>query len=339
MNYLSNNFKYVFFGLIISFFQFIEAQHSIIFVHIGKKFPATVELALYQARLMNPDCPIYMLGNKEAFSKFNPEYSNQNISYINLEDLKMTPEHVAWKKNLALHDWCRYSERLLYLHDFMTQYNEINVFHMEHDNMIYVDLSTILHIFTEKYQGIGFTMDNDGHCVCGFMYIKTKEAMREYAAFAAKTSHINWGDMETPIHFRRAKPHLIAPLPIIPSEYANDRKILESYHKHRAHDKSLFHTNIEFFNSVFDAAALGQYLAGTHVQYAAGFINERCIFNPYHFKYEWKLDNKNRRIPYLIYKGKRYRINNLHVHSKNLAAFSSNIEGAYTLGYLDPKFR
>ena len=80
------------------------------------------------------------------------------------------------------------------------------------------------------------------------------------------------------------------------------------------------------FNSLFDAAAFGQYLGGEDPRNghsAPGFINESCIFNPSHFTYTWEEDDQGRLVPYAHYKNEKVRINNLHIHSKNLAPFYS----------------
>jgi len=77
---------------------------------------------------------------------------------------------------------------------------------------------------------------------------------------------------------------------------------------------------------LFDGAAIGQYLGGVdprNQKSKPGFINESCVFNPSRFLFEWIKDDKGREIPYAIFKDCKYRINNLHIHSKNLAKFKS----------------
>ncbi len=332
--------------LVVSFFIWVTSAivasepYSIVFVHIGPKLPAHVEVALSQARLFNPDCSIVLLANKNALQNFIPQDTTINANYIPLESLQKTPAHIKWKKNLIIRDWNLYSERFLYLHDFMEQFQVTNVFHMEHDNMIYVNLETLLPVFLTRYEGIAATFDNDVHCVCGFIFIPNLFSMNQFAQFFADTAHIDHGDMETPVFFKKFfGTKAMDNLPIVVREYLEDHKKLRSLDGNRPYDRYVYCQNVEFFESIFDAAALGQFLVGTHREFPAGFINERCIFQANHFTYEWRLDEENRRVPYLLYKGKGYRINNLHVHSKNLAAFSSRLSGMYTLGYLDPTYR
>jgi hypothetical protein len=88
-----------------------------------------------------------------------------------------------------------------------------------------------------------------------------------------------------------------------------------------------FCNHFEKFHSIFDAAAIGQYLGGTdpwHGHSNPGFINESCVFNPTNFKFLWKKDEQGRKIPIIEYQNQQWKINNLHIHSKNLSQFKSN---------------
>ena len=102
----------------ISFFIQGLYAYSIVFVHVGPCLPAHVEVALFQARLFNPDCPIYLLANQRALQNFHPKDTTINATYVPLESLQRTSAHTTWSKNLIIRDWNRYSERFLYLHDF-----------------------------------------------------------------------------------------------------------------------------------------------------------------------------------------------------------------------------
>ena len=71
----------------------------------------------------------------------------------------------------------------------------------------------------------------------------------------------------------------------------------------------------DYFNSVFDGAAIGQYLYGTEMggDGSIGFVNETTTFDPSLFKIV--IQNKK---PYWIYNNQTISINNLHMHCKNL---------------------
>jgi hypothetical protein len=73
----------------------------------------------------------------------------------------------------------------------------------------------------------------------------------------------------------------------------------------------------ETFNSIFDGAAIGQYLGGIHSDpNLKGFINEKTVFNVAKYNYIWENDE-----PFMVYLDNKIKINNLHIHSKNLKQF------------------
>jgi hypothetical protein len=89
-----------------------------------------------------------------------------------------------------------------------------------------------------------------------------------------------------------------------------------------------FWKHFDQFGAIFDAAAIGQYLGGVDPRNAggadtAGFINETCIFDPSGYQYRWRTDSQGRRVPCAIDEGREYRVNNLHIHSKDLERFVS----------------
>ena len=84
--------------------------------------------------------------------------------------------------------------------------------------------------------------------------------------------------------------------------------------------------NFSSFLSIFDGAAIGQFLGGIDPKNGVskpGFINESCLFNPSLIKFTWEVDDCDRRVPYASYGNSISRINNLHIHSKNLQKFTS----------------
>ena len=94
----------------------------------------------------------------------------------------------------------------------------------------------------------------------------------------------------------------------------------------RAKQPEDYARNFDGFWSLFDAAALGQYFGGIDPRNGSskpGFVNEDCLFNPVRLMFEWEFDQKGRDVPFACFGQTRYRINNLHVHSKNLKAFRS----------------
>ena len=79
---------------------------------------------------------------------------------------------------------------------------------------------------------------------------------------------------------------------------------------------------------IFDANALGQYLGGVDPRnvrgrLTLGFVNETAVYRLSRYRYRLIPDEQGRRIPHLCDGEKSWPVANLHVHSKNLAAFRS----------------
>jgi hypothetical protein len=310
----------------------LSSDHSIVFIHIGKSIPSHVSIALLQARAFNPDCPIIFVANEEALRDFSLNDSQANITYIFCESLNKTEEHIKFSNKSGLNShwregfWLYTSERFLYLNDLIVQHGLKNVFHMEHDNMLYVDLKELLPIFKAHYPGLGITMDNDDRCIPGIVFIRNVKAMRLLASFFADTAGENNNDMQTLSKFKKIYgSHLTANLPVTTQEYVDTQSLVTPSGK-TTKNKNDYCLHVDLFQSIFDAAAIGQYLGGTDPRNglsAPGFINEACVFNPSLLTYEWIIDDMERKVPFAVYANKKYRINNIHVHSKNLLQFAS----------------
>ncbi|MEI8301374.1 MAG: hypothetical protein WCG10_07215, partial [Chlamydiota bacterium] len=68
---------------------------------------------------------------------------------------------------------------------------------------------------------------------------------------------------------------------------------------------------------------IGQFLRGTYLPNSLGYHNLESIFDPNKLEYVWEEDCYKRLIPYAICNGKKVKINNLHIHSKQLKNFKS----------------
>ena len=82
--------------------------------------------------------------------------------------------------------------------------------------------------------------------------------------------------------------------------------------------------NFHNFQYIFDAAAIGQYLGGVDPRNdnrnTEGFVNETCIIKYNHYHFDWIIIDEIKR-PFIIINNLKYRIFNLHIHSKNLKKF------------------
>ncbi len=96
-------------------------------------------------------------------------------------------------------------------------------------------------------------------------------------------------------------------LPIVPPDYPQPLRSLEG---HVAEDPSLYWRDCAELGTIFDAAALGQYLGGVdprnRPQPSHGFINESCLFDPRVLKPRMEIG-----------------ADGLHIHCKDMRKFMS----------------
>ena len=332
--------------LVISFFTGAAASHSIVLVHLGEKLPTYISDTLFQARLFNPSCEIVLLANQEALDK---HFNNQgiNIATIAIETLTKTLKHKQFIKKSALQHsqkkgnknpakissnkidknfWFYASERFFYLDDYIKQYNKSHVFHIENDVMLYVDLEQILPVFKKNYPGIAAIFDCDDRCIPSLVYLANEKSTSRLMQCFVKYAEQGKNDMQILAILRQTTNiSTINSLPIIMDSYCK-KYSLKNALGYTVENPTLYSKNITEFQSIFDAAALGQFLGGIdprNGKSVPGFINERCIFNPSHLTFKWIVDHMGRKVPYMIFGDEIYRINNLHIHSKKMGPFLS----------------
>jgi len=121
-------------------------------------------------------------------------------------------------------------------------------------------------------------------------------------------------------------------LPVVPLSYKEGRTELKSSAGFFTKDLDLLNHDFESFGGIFDAAALGQFLGGIDPRNDAaqgpGFVNETAMYSPEELPVSWERDSENRLVPMAMHAGKSFPVFNLHIHSKNLKAFSSDRAGS-----------
>ena len=304
----------------------INTPCSLVYVHIGPKLPDYLSIAVSQARLFNPEVPIYLLAESVALNDF--DYEKEKINLIPLESLTISDSHKRFNHYIRTKGFWRYAlERFLYLDDFIQQYKLTNVFHTENDVMIYFDLLEKLPLFQEYYKGmIASVFDCDERSVPSFVYFSTPIPSFEFAKYISKKGLKGANDMYLlsdfkDLHYKTLADHL----PILIPAYAKDHE-LKSLYKKTARSPAPYINNLDKFGLIFDAAAIGQFLGGIDPilgNRGPGFVGELSVFLSHLFTYEWQMDNNQRWIPYISYGGVKYPIANLHIHCKNLVLFSS----------------
>ncbi len=191
------------------------------------------------------------------------------------------------------------SKRLFILNEYMKQKGLKNVVHLENDVLLYSDMKYDL---DEK---IYITMDEENRCVPGIVYIPNHEL------FDRLIQEYNYSkdDMENLAIFYNRHRDIVNTFPII------DNSV----------QPCIYNQEFERFNSIFDGAAMGQYLGGVDPRNipgdTTGFVNETCIIKYNNYQFKW-LKKKGHYVPHILINNNWILVNNLHIHSKRLKEFS-----------------
>lgn len=308
--------------------------YCLVLVHIGDALPSYLYDAMRQVRFFNDTCAMYLLANERALEKADTElFEKLSITPVPLEILRMSQEHVDFLQTANLNRtamdgfWFFTSERFLYIDDFAQQFSIADIIHLETDVMLYVDIKEIIDDLQGVCGQVGVVLDNDKRCIPGFVYFSGPAATKKVARCFVTHAQDKKVDMETLALFfhENRNDRVVDALPIIMPAYI-EQVGLHSTSGHVTDTPERYCNAIDRFHSIFDAAAIGQYVGGIsprNGEAIPGFINESCLFNPSQVWLEWRYDDEGRRVPYMIFEGEAYRINNLHIHSKNLVRFLS----------------
>lgn len=256
-------------------------------------------------------------------AQFLNEFAVKGIAY---EDLNPTAHHSFFIKHSKLNRsfregfWFFASERFFFLEELMKQQNLSKVVHLESDVMIYVDIEKLMPVLCNYYKGIGATFDTDTRCIPGFVFFNSVNSIEKLTRHMATCVQENLDDMYIMGDFRKKYGlNWIDTLPIVDEEYILKEKV-------KSVTPQIFCNHVNQFKGVFDAAYLGQFLGGIDPRNGDvkfGYVNPHCLINSSKMSIDWERDHEERLVPILIYKNKKRRIYNLHVHSKRLEKFYS----------------
>lgn len=311
--------------------QISNAHANIVFVYLSPQLPSYIYVALEQARLFNPNTSIYLIANKQALDLDQTSLKKHTIIAVPAESLRPSPHHLQFNNTSTLDTesrgglWRKSTERFFYIQELVALYNLKSVVHVEGDVMLYMNVSEIQNAFS-YYKGIGAVFDCDYRCIPSIVYIANEKAINHLIAFITANAYRGLFDMHILAEYRNTfSDEYVDNLPLIMPEYLIKHSLINDLNQ-TPQNPAAYINNIHLFNSIFDGAAIGQYLGGIDPRNGPsrpGFINETCIFNASYLAFEWHRDQQGRNVPYAVCNETRYRINNLHIHSKFLEAFKS----------------
>lgn len=207
-------------------------------------------------------------------------------------------------------------ERFFLLYNLIVQTGLNSVLFLELDNLIYDDPNEWELQFLQHE--MSFMFDNDDRCSSGVCHISSAEILRVFLQYCMNfIEHSSDFINEMTCLFRFAREHKtrVGMLPIhwdgdgVPPEASNGFGL--------------------FGDSIFDAASIGIFLGGmdpyhTNNVVKTGLRGRWSLLDYTGYSFKWEVDAKGRRIPYVQRPGGAWiRINNLHIHSKELRACMS----------------
>ena len=239
--------------------------------------------------------------------KFNNLFENININIIYIEDLIPDYINMSFKINNTYRNgfWELTSYRFKAIYEYMKQYNIMNIIHIENDVVIYKNVDTIPFHNINK---LLLTMDSENRCIPGLMFIPCNNILKKCLDIFKP----NLNDMQNFSNCYYQLSDYIDTLPIFVEN--NENNITKMITK-----------NFKYYNCIFDAAAIGQYLGGVDPRNMSGdtrgFVNETCVIDYSKYKFIWKNEN-NKKIPYIIINNIEYPVVNLHIHCKDVKSFT-----------------
>ena len=326
-----------FFKILTFFFIFalrlsFTNEPSIIFYNQHELSYQLCEEVLQQAKLFNPTTSIYFIDSLKAQSKNIKSLKKLGVSFVPLESLHKSTIHKKYIK-ASKSRFYHYNDsskdpfkRWFVLYDLISHFDKKNIFFVDIDTLLYTDLKEYFGVFQNFYPKLAAPFESEETLNPTILYIHDQDALKSLNKFILKESSNFPNTLKIFGSYRKefGKDYLDF-LPILPDEYVEDN-ILISVDGNKAKEKKDFSKNFTVFKSVFDSSAIGEYLAGFNLELGfkqIGYMNNRSVLNPYHFKFEFQSDDKGRKIPYMCYKNSKIKINNLKIESKQLDPFLS----------------
>lgn len=309
------------------------------YVHLGAHPPPDHLLdSLYQTQTWNPRSRIDVALSERHVKSVEQMLRDTKIDaalvdLVPIETLRPTAHHVAFQASHHLDEhfrngfWRYTSERFFVLEEVIEQFRLEDVIHLENDVMMYFSADEHLSAFRRAGQ-LALTRDAPSRVVPGLVYCRSYTAVRTLNLALCETARRGLNDMDGLAVFLRQHPQEAGALPIIMPDYLPT--LAPEYSQ-----------GFDRFRSIFDAAAIGQYLGGIDPRNAdlrpsesasvtAGFVNETAVFSCADLEFAWEVVHELRR-PVCRPRGgddgdRRWtRINNLHIHAKELQKFSSHL--------------
>ena len=273
---------------------------KLILVHSGNLFPEYLNDCIELCLRQNLDIDLLISSNFHYRIKHQINLEKIEDYY---DDLYLNFFNKSFDNNFRDGFWNRTSSRFFIISNYAKAKNLKSFFHIENDVVLFSNLVKFKNILEKTNKEVALVMDAPNRCIPSIMWFKDHNILNDISNFIFKNNHLN--DMQSLSEFFHINRDKVFNFPIIPAFNQNSNIDYSNY--------------FDEFNSIFDGAAIGQYLFGIDClenpnKKTIGFVNETTIFKSSDFRYFFKNG-----YPYMILdSNEEVPINNLHMHCKNL---------------------
>lgn len=274
---------------------------DLILVHSGNTFPSFLNDTITLAK--RHDHVIHLI----IEDKLRPYLTHNDINLISIDDIKddRYSTYTIKNYNTEFRDnfFTRTSSRFILIDNYINKLHLESCFHIESDIALFTNLDHIAQKLDSLPYHTALIMDHSFRCVPSLVWYKNGASSKQMADFIYNNNSLD--DMKNLASYFHKYIDTTINLPIVPFDLI---------------DSSLntinFGNMYSYFESIFDGAAIGQYLYGIdgdNEGNSVGFVNETTVFDPSSLNIV--IDNHK---PYIIKDNRLIPINNLHMHCKNL---------------------
>lgn len=294
---------------------------KVVLTHIGNStLPFFLEYCFYQYRLFNTDIETIFLVNNLNLK--NDIFQKYNIKPYPIEDYPNTKinEFFKYYNYDKENFWTVTTTRLFYIESFLEKEGIEDVYHFENDVLIYHDIKENHYLTKQTFKNIAITTGGPDKNMTGFMYIKNYNSikmMNDFFIDSLKKLQIT-GLIRK---YGMDMVHEMSLMKVYDIETDSDK--MDNFPSLHVGESSK-HLNI--FNSFYDPATWGQYIGGTNTRGPGATPQDHYIGKWLKNNNNWVVDFEivgGKKIPYFKIKNNIYKINNLHIHSKQLKKYIS----------------
>lgn len=307
-----------------------EYEEAVILIHSGRKpIPAYVVDCIEQIRLFDKSIAIIFVCDKRK----NVSDISKYCKVFFLEEIALSRLHIDFLEKVShmniTHFFQLTIERFFILYDIMNELGIRKCLHLENDNLLYCNATDLINKLSGIYTGIATPRVWLYKSCASVMFVPSVGGLADLLYFInCRSEGVFFNDMYLlPAHVDMASGMT---LPVVYESYV-DKYGLKTYDGISITDKENkkdYCNNAKKLEGIFDCAPLGQYLDGCdivlHPKKRKGFINRESYIDPTKLKLHWSRISDDKVIPYVCDEDVRYRVYNLHIHSKRLNLFRSD---------------